>query len=150
MRLTEFRKAWIYKEIRNRVEQIGMPNQEIPRIIMTRKDWLALPKELTHGLRTTTHKNLGIIKPRSRIMFLNVRSHRNLRQLRETIVAELVRYWFPDLRHDSQFQQMKKSLLKGKIPFKDFKIEATLKIPIEQNKDELIQRDYSQLKTTFQ
>src|SRR5205807_6995945 len=83
MRLTEFRKAWIYKEIRNRVEQIGMPNQEIPRIIMTRKDWLALPKELTHGLRTTTHKNLGIIKPRSRIMFLNVRSHRSLRQLRE-------------------------------------------------------------------
>jgi len=25
MRLTEFRKAWIYREIRNRVEQIGMP-----------------------------------------------------------------------------------------------------------------------------
>jgi hypothetical protein len=36
---------------------------------------------------------------------------------------------------------MKKSLLKGKIPFKDFKIEATLKIPIEQNKDELIQKE---------
>jgi hypothetical protein len=141
MRLTEFRKAWIYKEIKNRVEQIGMPREEIPRIILTRKDWLALPKEATRGLRTTTHRNLGIIKPRSRIMFLNVRSHRSLRQLRETIVAELVRYWFPDLRQNSQFQQMKKSLLKGKIPFKDFKIEATLKIPIEQNQDELLHKE---------
>ena len=141
MRLTEFRKAWIYREIRNRVEQIGMPKDEIPRIILTRKDWLTLPKELTHGLRTTTHKNLGIIKPRSRIIFLNVRSHRSLQQLRDTIVAELVRYWFPDLRHNHQFQQMKKSLLKGKIPFKDFRIEATLKISIEQNNDELIQKE---------
>jgi hypothetical protein len=141
MRLTEFRKAWIYKEIRYRVEQIGMPKQEIPRIILTRKDWLALPKELTHGLRTTTYKNLAIIKPRSRIMFLNVRSHSSLRQLRETIIAELVRYWFPDLRHNSQFQQLKKALLKGKIPFKDIKIEATLKIPIEQNSDEPIRKE---------
>jgi hypothetical protein len=141
MRLTEFRKAWIHKEIRNRVEQIGMPKDEIPRIILTRKGWLALPKELTYGLRTTTHKNLGIIKPRSRIIFLNVRSHRSLQQLRDTIVVELIRYWFPDLRHHSQFQQMKKSLLKGKIPFKDFKIEATLKISVEQNKDELLQKD---------
>jgi len=141
MRLTEFRKAWIYKVIRYRVEQIGMPKQEIPRIILTRKDWLALPKELTHGLRTTTYKNLAIIKPRSRIMFLNVRSHSSLRQLRETIIAELVRYWFPDLRHNSQFQQLKKALLKGKIPFKDIKIEATLKIPIEQNSDEPIRKE---------
>jgi hypothetical protein len=126
MKLTEFRKAWIGKEIRCRVEQIGMPKQEIPRIILTRKEWLALPKELTHGLRTTTHKKLGTIKPRSRIMFLNVRSHRSLRQLRDTIIVELVHYWFPDLK-----QQMKKALLKGKIPYKDFKIEATLKMPIE-------------------
>jgi hypothetical protein len=105
--------------------------QEIPRIILTRKEWLALPKELSHGLRTPTHKKLGTIRPRSRIMFLNVRSHRSLRQLRDTIIVELVHYWFPDLKHYSQFQQMKKALLKGKIPYKDFKIEATLKIPIE-------------------
>jgi hypothetical protein len=131
MRLTEFREASIHSEIQSRGEQIGMPKQEIPRIILTRKEWLALPKELTHGLRTTTHKKLGTIKPRARIMFLNVRSHRSLRQLRETITAELVRYWFPDLMHYSQFLQMKKALLKGKIPYKDFKIEATLKIPIE-------------------
>ena len=131
MKLTVFRKAWIHKEIRCRVEQIGMPKQEIPRIILTRKEWLALPKELTHGLRTTTHKKLGTIRPRSRIMFLNVRSHRSLRQLRDTIIVELVHYWFPDLKHYSQFQQMKKALLKGKIPYKDFKIEATLKIPTE-------------------
>jgi hypothetical protein len=50
----------------------------------------------------------------------------------DTIIVELVHYWFPDLKHYSQFQQMKKALLKGKIPYKDFKIEATLKIPIEQ------------------
>jgi len=69
--------------------------------------------------------------------------HISLQQLRDTIVAELLRYWFPELRHNSQFQQMKKSLLKGKIPFKDFRIEATLMISIEQNNDELIQRTYS-------
>src|SRR5437764_1318519 len=78
MKLTEFRKAWIHKEIRCRVEQIGMPKQEIPRIILTRKEWLALPKQLTHGIRTTTHKKLGMIKPRSRIMFLNVRSQKSI------------------------------------------------------------------------
>jgi hypothetical protein len=94
MKLTEFRKAWIHKEIRCRVEQIGMPKQEIPRIILTRKEWLALPKELTNGHRTTIHKKLGTIKPRSRIMFLTVRSHRSLRQLRDTIIVELVHYWF--------------------------------------------------------
>lgn len=90
MKLTEFRKAWIDREIERYAKQLGIPGQEIPRIVLTRKEWLALPGELTKGRRTTTHRVYGtIIPPKYTLVFLNVRKHKTLRELRKTIIHQL-------------------------------------------------------------
>jgi hypothetical protein len=90
MKLTEFRKAWIGREIESYATQLGIPAQEIPRIVLTRKEWLALPRELTKGRRTITHRIYGTtVPPRYTLVFLNVRKHKTLRELRKTIIHQL-------------------------------------------------------------
>ena len=90
MKLTEFRKAWIGREIERYAKQLGIPGQEIPRIVLTRKEWLQLPRELTKGRRTITHRIYGTtIPPKYTLVFLNVRKHKTLRELRKTIIHQL-------------------------------------------------------------
>ncbi len=115
MRLTEFRKAWIAKEVRKCADQLGIPDEEIPRCILTRKEWLDLPKELTKGKRTITHKIYGTIQtPNYTTMFLNVRKHRNLRQIRKTIIRELWHCRFRDTPDRNISEKRIELILKGR------------------------------------
>ncbi|MGC2573545.1 MAG: hypothetical protein WA364_18685 [Candidatus Nitrosopolaris sp.] len=83
---------------------------------MTRKDWLALPKELTRGKRTITHKLYGAIQPPNySVIFLNVRKHRSLKELRNTIINQLGRSRFRDGKQNENLsEKMIKQILKGK------------------------------------
>ena len=90
MKLTEFRKAWIDIEIERYATRLGIPAQEIPLIVLTRKEWLALPRDLTKGRRTITHRVYGTtVPPKYILVFLNVRKHKTLRDLRKTIIHQL-------------------------------------------------------------
>ncbi len=58
---------------------LGRRHEEMPTTILTRKEWFALPKELTRGRRTITHKLYGTIQPPNYVvLFLNVQKHREL------------------------------------------------------------------------
>ena len=90
MRLTEFRKIWITLEVQRFAEQLGIPRNEIPHTILTRKEWLELPKEVTKGKRTITHRIYGAIQPPNYSqMFLNVRKHKTMSEIKRTIIRQL-------------------------------------------------------------
>jgi len=116
VRLTEYRRTWIKKEIDKYSKQLGIPDEEIPATILTRKDWLALPKELTRGKRTITHKLYGTIQPPNySVIFLNIRRHTSLKELRNTIINQLGRSRFRDGKQNENLsEKMIKQILKGK------------------------------------
>jgi hypothetical protein len=116
MRLTEYRRTWIKKEIDKYTKQLGIRHEEKPTTILTRKEWLALPKELTRGKRTITHKLYGMIQPPNySLLFLNVRKHRSLKELRNTIINQLARSRFREGKQNENLsEKMIKQILKGK------------------------------------
>lgn len=124
MRITEYRRAWIKKEIAKYSKQLGIRHEDIPTTILTRKEWLALSKELTRGRRTITHKLYGTIQPPNyAVLFLNVRKHRSLKELRNTIIIQLTRSRFRD---ENLSERMIKQILKGKcFPTKGIIAELT-------------------------
>lgn len=125
MRITDYRRTWIKKEIYKYSEQLGIRHEEIPTTILTRKEWLALPKEITRGKRTITHKLYGTIQPPNySVVFLNVRKHRSLRELRNTIINQLGRSRFRDGEQKQNLsQKMIRQILKGKrYPRSDYLI----------------------------
>ena len=97
-------------------QQLGIRHEEMPTTILTRKEWLALPKDLTRGRRTITHKLYGTIQPPNyAVLFLNVRKHRSLNELRYTIISQLTRSRFRDgKQNENPSEKMIKQILKGK------------------------------------
>jgi hypothetical protein len=61
VRIADYCRTWIRKEIEKYSEQLGIRHEEIPITILTGKEWLALPKEITRGKRTIMHKRHLII-----------------------------------------------------------------------------------------
>ena len=97
-------------------QQLGRRHEEMPTTILTRKEWFALPKELTRGRRTITHKLYGTIQPPNYVvLFLNVRKHRSLNELRYRIISQLARSRFRDGKQNENLsEKMIKQMLKGK------------------------------------
>ncbi|MGB6531228.1 MAG: hypothetical protein WBF33_24235 [Candidatus Nitrosopolaris sp.] len=114
--LTEYRRTSITKEVDKYSQQLGIRHGEIPTIILTRKEWRALRKERTRVRRTMTHKLYGTIQPRNyNMLFLNVRKHRSLKELRNTIINQLTRSRFRDgKRNENLSEKTLKQILKGK------------------------------------
>jgi hypothetical protein len=116
------------KEINKYSEQLGIRHEEIPTAILTRKEWLALPKELTTGRRTITHKLYGTIQPPNyTVLFLNVRKHSGLKELRNTIINQLALSRFRNGKQNKNLsEKMIKQILKGKrFPTKGIIAELT-------------------------
>jgi hypothetical protein len=60
LKLTEYRKTWVHNQVRKYAEQIGITEQDMPSVVFTSKEVLAMPNQLTEGRRTVTYKYLGI------------------------------------------------------------------------------------------
>lgn len=116
MRLTEFRKTWIIRQVRKYADQIGIPQNEIPYTILTRKEWLELPKEITKGKRTITHRIYGAIQsPNYTPIFLNVRKHKNLNEIKKTIIRQLWLCRFSNIQNGKNVTDKNiEQILKGK------------------------------------
>jgi hypothetical protein len=97
-------------------QQLGRRHEEMPTTILTMKEWFALPKELTRGRRTITHKLYGTIQhPNYAVLFLNVRKHRSLNELRYRIISQLACSRFRDGKQNENLsEKMIKQILKGK------------------------------------
>ena len=60
MKLTEYTRRWVLNQVSKYGEQIGILEEDMPKVIFTRKEVLTMPIQLTRGRRTVTHKCYGI------------------------------------------------------------------------------------------
>lgn len=84
-----------------------------PRVLMTTKEVLDTPREVTAGRRTTAYKYYGTAYLKHNTVFINVRKIPDMRSLEDTIVHELVHMRFPYLSHGKRFEGLVRRGLRG-------------------------------------
>lgn len=91
-----------------------------PRVLLTTKEVLDAPRELTEGRRTSAYKYYGISYLLHNLVFINVRKIPDERVLENTIVHELIHMRFPYLSHGRRFNRLVRQGLRGKTfaPYK--------------------------------
>ena len=84
-----------------------------PRVLMTTREVLDMPRAVTEGRRTSAYKYYGVSYLRHSIVFINVRKIPDERRLANTIVHELVHLRFPYLSHGRRFDSLVRRGLRG-------------------------------------
>ena len=90
-----------------------------PKILLTTKEVLDMPKKVTEGRRTSAYKYLGVSYILDNVVFINVRRIADEKTLENTIVHELIHMRFPYLSHGKRFNKMVRRGLGG-ITFKPY------------------------------
>ena len=85
-----------------------------PRILMTTKEVLEMPKDMTEGRRTSAYKYYGVSYLQHNLVFINVRKIPDEKALENTIVHELIHMRFPYLSHGKRFNKLVRQGLRGK------------------------------------
>jgi predicted SprT family Zn-dependent metalloprotease len=91
-----------------------------PQVLLTTKEVLEMPKELTAGRRTTAYKYYGVSYMLHNLVFINVKKIPDEKILDNTIAHELVHLRFPYLAHGRRFNKYVRQVLRGKTfpPYK--------------------------------
>ncbi|MDI1495340.1 MAG: hypothetical protein K8823_648 [Cenarchaeum symbiont of Oopsacas minuta] len=84
-----------------------------PYIVLSTKEVLEMPVEITSGRRTTAYKYYGVSYLSHNLVFINVRKIPDEKVLENTIVHELVHMRFPYLSHGRRFNSLVRRGLKG-------------------------------------
>ena len=89
-------------------------------MLLTTKEVLEMPKEITAGRRTTAYKYYGVSYMLHNLVFINVKKIPDEKALDNTIAHELVHLRFPYLAHGKRFNKYVRQVLKGKTfpPYK--------------------------------
>jgi len=106
LRLSIYEKVGIYSN-RFSIEE--------PKILLTTKEVLEMPKEMTEGRRTSAYKYYGVSYLLSKLVFINVRKIPDEKTLENTLVHELIHVRFPYLAHGKRFNKLVRQGLRGKI-----------------------------------
>lgn len=110
------------------LEQVGIYSCRFsipePHVLMTSKDVLNAPKEITAGRRTSAYKYYGVAYLRHDLIFINTRKIPDMKTLENTIVHELIHMRFPYLSHGKRFNKLVRQALKGKT-FNPYKKRST-------------------------
>ena len=85
-----------------------------PKVLLTTREVLDMPKEMTEGARTSAYKYLGLSYNKQSLIFLNIRKISDEKDLENTIVHELVHQRFPYLSHGKRFTKIVRQGLRGK------------------------------------
>ncbi len=85
-----------------------------PKTVLTTKEVLEMPKEVTQGRRTSAYKYLGVSYMQNNLVFINVRKIPDEKTLENTIVHELIHMRFPYLSHGKRFNKLVRRGLAGK------------------------------------
>ena len=91
-----------------------------PKILMTTREVLEMPKEVTEGRRTSAYKYLGVSYLQHNLIFLNIRKIPDEKTLENTIVHELIHLRFPYLSHGKRFNKLVRQGLGGRT-FRPYK-----------------------------
>ena len=85
-----------------------------PKILLTTKEVLEMPKEMTEGRRTSAYKYYGVSYLQHDLVFINVRKIPDEKTLENTLVHELIHLRFPYLAHGKRFNKLVRQGLRGK------------------------------------
>ncbi|MFY9301244.1 MAG: hypothetical protein WAO91_08655 [Candidatus Nitrosotenuis sp.] len=100
------------------LEKIGIYSSRLsipePKALLTSKEVLDMPKEITAGRRTTAYKYYGVSYMQHNLVFINVKKIPDEKALDDTIAHELVHLRFPYLSHGKRFNKLVRQVLKGK------------------------------------
>lgn len=93
---------------------------EEPKVLLTTREVLEMPREMTEGRRTSAYKYLGVSYIQHSMIFLNVRKIPDEKSLQNTVVHELIHLRFPYLSHGKRFNKLVRQGLAGKTfaPYK--------------------------------
>ena len=112
-------------ELRLRIlEKIGIYSNRFsiaePRVLLTTKEVLDMPKEMTEGRRTSAYKYYGVSYLQHNLVFINVRKIPDEKSLENTLVHELIHLRFPYLAHGKRFNKLVRQGLRGKtfLPYR--------------------------------
>lgn len=91
-----------------------------PKVLLTSREVLEMPKEITAGRRTTAYKYYGVSYMQHNTIFVNVKKIPDQKALDDTIAHELVHLRFPYLSHGRRFNKIVRQVLKDKTfpPYK--------------------------------
>ena len=100
------------------LEKVGIYSNRFsiiePRVLLTTKEVLEMPKEITEGRRTSAYKYYGVSYLQHDLIFINVRKIPDEKNLENTIVHELIHMRFPYLAHGKRFNKLVRQGLRGK------------------------------------
>jgi len=100
------------------LEKIGIYSNRFsisePRTLLTTKEVLDMPKEMTEGRRTSAYKYYGVSYLQHNLVFINVRKIPDEKTLENTLVHELIHLRFPYLAHGKRFNKLVRQGLRGK------------------------------------
>jgi hypothetical protein len=85
-----------------------------PKVLLTTREVLDMPREITEGARTSAYKYLGLSYNRQNLIFINIRKISDEKDLENTIVHELIHQRFPYLGHGKRFNKLVRQGLRGK------------------------------------
>jgi Zn-dependent peptidase ImmA (M78 family) len=101
------------------LEKVGIYSNRFsipePQVLLTTKEVLEMPKEMTEGRRTSAYKYYGVSYLQHNLIFINVRKIPDEKNLENTLVHELIHMRFPYLSHGKRFNKLVRQGLKGKI-----------------------------------
>ena len=106
------------------LEKVGIYSNRFsinePKILLTTKEVLYAPKQMTEGRRTSANKNNGVSYLQHNLLFINVRKIPDEKTLENTIVHELIHMRFPYLAHGKRFNKLVRQGLRGKtfLPYR--------------------------------
>ena len=100
------------------LEKVGIYSGRLaisePKVLLTTKEVLEMPKEITSGRRTTAYKYYGVSYLLHSLVFINVKKIPDEKTLDNTISHELVHLRFPYLSHGRRFNKLTRQVLRGK------------------------------------
>lgn len=100
------------------LEKVGIYSNRFsisePDVLLTTKEVLEMPKNMTEGRRTSAYKYFGVSYLQHNLIFINVRKIPDEKTLENTIVHELIHMRFPYLSHGKRFNKLVRKGLRGK------------------------------------
>lgn len=101
------------------LEKVGIYSNRFsiaePKVLLTTKEVLEMPKAMTEGRRTSAYKYFGVSYLLNNLIFINVRKIPDEKTLENTIVHELIHMRFPYLSHGKRFNKLVRQGLRGKV-----------------------------------
>jgi predicted metal-dependent hydrolase len=121
MKITRETKQWIERETDKYSRRIGLSKFQRPILVYTRKELEQVKDltELTTKIEVAMKSCYGVTyfdQYRNLITYINMKKHKDFKDLTDTVVHELAHIRFPNMRfkHTKKFNRTVDAIIKGK------------------------------------